>query len=88
MQRNTVGGLWLEEFSSGLFLCDAERFQIPLENLAVDQRHLVDFINGLSFFRQLLKLCQAKTATKKPSQNRPAMPSLFLEGHASRLCNG
>ena len=29
-----------------------------------------------------------KTATKKPSQNRPAMPSLFLEGHASRLCNG
>ena len=29
-----------------------------------------------------------KTATKKPSQNRPALPSLFLEGHASRLCNG
>ena len=27
-----------------------------------------------------------KTATKKPSQNRPALPSLFLEGHASRLC--
>ena len=30
----------------------------------------------------------SKTATKKPSQNRPALPSLFLEGHASRLCNG
>ena len=30
----------------------------------------------------------AGTATKKPSQNRPALPSLFLEGHASRLCNG
>ena len=29
-----------------------------------------------------------KTETKKPSQNRPALPSLFLEGHASRLCNG
>ena len=29
-----------------------------------------------------------KTAIKKPSQNRPALPSLFLEGHASRLCNG
>ena len=29
-----------------------------------------------------------KTATKKPSQDRPALPSLFLEGHASRLCNG
>ena len=29
-----------------------------------------------------------KMATKKPSQNRPALPSLFLEGHASRLCNG
>ena len=29
-----------------------------------------------------------KTATKKPSQNKPALPSLFLEGHASRLCNG
>ena len=29
-----------------------------------------------------------KTATKKPSQNRPALPSLFMEGHASRLCNG
>ena len=29
-----------------------------------------------------------KTATKKPSQNRLALPSLFLEGHASRLCNG
>ena len=29
-----------------------------------------------------------KTATKKPSQNRSALPSLFLEGHASRLCNG
>ena len=29
-----------------------------------------------------------KTATKKPSQNGPALPSLFLEGHASRLCNG
>ena len=27
-----------------------------------------------------------KTATKKPSQNRSALPSLFLEGHASRLC--
>ena len=27
-----------------------------------------------------------KTATKKPPQNRPALPSLFLEGHASRLC--
>ena len=27
-----------------------------------------------------------KTETKKPSQNRPALPSLFLEGHASRLC--
>ena len=29
-----------------------------------------------------------KTETKKPPQNRPALPSLFLEGHASRLCNG
>ena len=29
-----------------------------------------------------------KTATKKSPQNRPALPSLFLEGHASRLCNG
>ena len=29
-----------------------------------------------------------KTAIKKPSQNRPALPSLFLEGHASQLCNG
>jgi hypothetical protein len=35
-----------------------------------------------------LSRCDAGTATKKPPQNRPALPSLFLEGHASRLCNG
>lgn len=57
MQRNTVGGLGPGDFSSGLFLCNAEGFQIPLENLAVDQRYLVYFINGFGFLRQLLKLC-------------------------------
>ena len=36
----------------------------------------------------VFKVQRAKRQQKKPSQNRPAPPSLFLEGHASRLCNG
>ena len=30
----------------------------------------------------------AKRQQKSRHKNRPAPPSLFLEGHASRLCNG
>ena len=36
----------------------------------------------------VFKVQRTKRQQKKPSQNRPALTSLFLEGHASRLCNG